>query len=57
MVWHLTTYAIILPWLAMYIIMILELQKTGIYMYEKWTLQTQFLHIKEVHSGMTYPTK
>ena len=59
MVWHLITYAYILPWLLMYMIIILEVQKIGNYMYESVTknFANTVLHIEEVHTGMTYLTK
>ena len=59
MVWHLITYAMMLPWLPMYMIIILEVQKIGIQICQNVTknLANAVLHIKEVHPGMTYPTK
>ena len=59
MVWHLITYAMMLSWLPMYMIMKLEVQKIGIYMCQNVTknFANAVLCIKEVHSGMTYPTK
>ena len=52
MVWHLITYAMMLPWLPMYMIIILEVQKIGIYMHQSVTknFANAVLHIKEVHS-------
>ena len=54
MVRHPITYAMMLPWLLMYMIIILEVQKIGIYMYQSVTknFANAVLHIREVHSGM-----
>ena len=45
--------------LPMYMIMILEPQKVGIYMYQivAKNCANAILHITEVHTGMMYPTK
>ena len=57
--WFGASLLVMLPWLLMYMIIILEVQKIGIYMYQSVTKNFAYadLHIKEVHSGMVYPTK
>ena len=58
MVWHLIIYAMMLPWLPMYMIIILEVQKIEMYLCQNVTknFANADFRIKE-HSGMTYPTK
>ena len=57
--WYLITHAMMLPWLPIYMIIILDVQKIGIYMYQSVTknFANAVLAIKKVRSGMTYPKK
>ena len=59
MAWHIITYAIMLPWLPMYMIIILEVQKIGIYKHQSETknFENAGLHTNEVQSGLIYLTK
>ena len=59
LVWHLIIYAMMLPRLPRYMIIILEVMEIWIYTY--WSVPKNFanvvLHIKDVDFGMTCPMK